>query len=528
MNTIESYLTTGQTHFANAIEYLKNTEFYQYFIFLTTELPATIMQFLWEFSAELPYLPWYFSVLFYGSIIITVLSLVFTAICIIFAYILAIYTNAKNWKPKPNSQLMYSYFGGSGFFQRKLIYKSAFDFMLDVNLVKFTFLGIAGLLKSIESKSTILLFLFAILYFILEIFGIIEIIFRFIFGGIFFFVFGIFHWIILLVLTVAFCLLMPIAKLVDKILRNEQHCPNCYTKFNLQLFKCKSCGVYHENLLPSLTGILFARCLCGKFTPANTIIRHFHRLQAACPVCKQEVVAVNAVPFSIQLIGAENSGKTAFLAFFQYLYFNKNNVQLIPNNNFAQLQEMYQNGKTFPTETSANYNFVFLSKLDNQVLTFYDISSKIVQNFELDKPPTNFIYCNAFIIMINPATAMDETETAIINFINKFSEITGKSATKMTNKPVAVIINKSDNITLPKFNKNLKKYVHETSKICRQYLVDIGLINTINNIEGVFANVGYFIMSTGEFAKNTTGFPVTWLAVKSKSELSHILEDNLM
>ena len=54
----------------------------------------------------------------------------------------SIINNYKSWKPDPDSKLMFSYFCGTGNYQRKLIYRNAKDLLYDR---KWFWISAAGL-----------------------------------------------------------------------------------------------------------------------------------------------------------------------------------------------------------------------------------------------------------------------------------------------------------------------------------------------------------------------------------------------
>lgn len=270
----------------------------------------------------------------------------------------------------------------------------------------------------------------------------------------------------------------------------------------------------------------------------------------------------------IQIIGGNASGKTAFSAAFQHQYLRLAQghggykISGEPKEVFDALEGMYTNGVTDPSSPSevSSYNYVHhLKGAAAHSLIFYDIPDEVLLSEEYEKSPLNFGYTDGIIIIIDPLSVAslrnecvrqgdisassdfsnDDSEAIIVDFINKFSEIAGRSARKMSDIPVAVLIAKSDikriksSIGMPKiksqFKKDPEKYNGDLSaardEICRSFLNDIGLANVVNNLESVFLDVCYFpISALGHPPKVGVTFepfgviePVTWIAKKQQS-----------
>ena len=233
------------------------------------------------------------------------------------------------------------------------------------------------------------------------------------------------------------------------------------------------------------------------------------------------------------------------------------------------MEGMYTNGVTDPSSPSevSSYNYVHhLKGAAAHSLIFYDIPDEVLLSEEYEKSPLNFGYTDGIIIIIDPLSVAslrnecvrqgdisassdfsnDDSEAIIVDFINKFSEIAGRSARKMSDIPVAVLIAKSDikriksSIGMPKiksqFKKDPEKYNGDLSaardEICRSFLNDIGLANVVNNLESVFLDVCYFpISALGHPPKVGVTFepfgviePVTWIAKKQQSAVYPLLK----
>lgn len=196
-------------------------------------------------------------------------------------------------------------------------------------------------------------------------------------------------------------------------------------------------------------------------------------------------------------------------------------------------------------------------------LVIYDIPDEVLMSGVYEQNPLNFAYSNGILIILDP-TAMRsvraeseklgqripdgsysnseaDAEDIIIEFIQQFSRLNNRASSKKIKTPVAVILNKvdlkavngkigSDAISY-QFHSSPELYNGEYSiarnKICRDYIISLGMSNTINNIESVFPNVQYFAASAmGHIFQEGIPFapadviePVAWIAEKNNLKL---------
>jgi len=504
-----------------------------------------------------------------------ILLLLFAVVGISLSHIIAIYENRHEWKPRPDSKLMFSYLCGTGPFRRKLIYKGAHKLLRDRTWSWISIAGLAWRLGNYEHPSIMLMFTCSVLYLPMAILGFFEMVLRDIIGTIWLLCASLAHRLILFILRMFSYLLIPLWKLADKSTRVEQHCSYCYNTFNLPGFKCPHCGIIHKALIPSRCGILVARCECGRFLP-STIFTGRSRLRSVCPKCDGNLVATNAKPFSIQLIGGNTSGKTSFLSAFQHVYINnsfsakKLSIIREPRAEFDKLDDMFKRGTLEPSDTAAikTYNFVHKFGRDaKNNLVVYDIPDEVILSGDYERNPLNFGYSDGIIIMIDPLSvasvreeclkagdnkavenySQDNMDTIITDFINKFSEFVELSSGELSSTPVAVLISKTDvkvinrEVGLPKikavFKANPAAYQNNfeeaRNEICKAYLLDLGLANAIENLAGTFSSVRYFpISAIGHLSEAGAPFmpfgviePITWMLQEGKSELYSMLKN---
>lgn len=252
--------------------------------------------------------------------------------------------------------------------------------------------------------------------------------------------------------------LMPVFISIDKTTWEIQHCPDCYNSFRLPIFEYPHCGKKHNRLYPGVTGLLWSKCSCGRFIPCASISKR-KKLTPYCPKCNKPLAASNIKSLTIQVIGGNSSGKTAFISSFQHLYLStaKKNwsgiIKTSPEDEFNVLEDMFSRGYT--TKSSGDevraYYIIHESDSDSDDgLVFYDVPDEVILSEQYEKNPLNFGYCDGIAVIIDPLCvgtvrkecesvngssstigySSDSAEDIIVHFIAKYSEIAGRSAKK--------------------------------------------------------------------------------------------------
>lgn len=93
---------------------------------------------------------------------------------IILTQIRAMFFNRDKWKEKYNSGLTFSYFRGTGQYQRRYIYRDAHNFLSDRTWLLLSAAGVAYHLGIYESDSKLRLFLLSFIHIPLTVIGFIE------------------------------------------------------------------------------------------------------------------------------------------------------------------------------------------------------------------------------------------------------------------------------------------------------------------------------------------------------------------
>jgi len=481
----------------------------------------------------------------------------------------------NEWKKNPKNELAFSYFCGTGPLQRKLGYKEAHRLLRDRRWFPASFAGLCYRLNHFVHESRILIFGCTLLYLPLVVLGFIEMVFRVAVGTVWLLAASLAHRMILFGLRWVSYVLIPVWQTADKASRIVQHCPHCYETFDLPVFVCPKCGRKHRQLIPGRSGILVARCECGRFLP-STLFTGRSSLQAVCPACGWRLFAPNARPFSIQLIGGNSSGKTAYLAAFSHQYLEKTagikdlSISGEPRHYFDALEKIYRNGLSIPSSSTAATPYSFVHRFKRKAkdnLVIYDIPDEAILNRTYERNPRNLGFSDGIIIIVDPlgiaaareecqrsgdegalaGHSTDDIEELIIAFVQLFASITGQTSSKLDSTPVSIVINKTDikavkrEVGLPKikaaFGSEPGTYSNDISiardEICRAYLSKLGLDNALNNLDGAFSNVRYFpVSSIGHAGESGKGFapvgvlaPVAWIAEEAGAGISQILRE---
>ena len=512
---------------------------------------------------------------FWGTIpsllraLIVIISVV-ACVNIAASLIKAIIINRASWKKKTGSELMFSYAAGSGQFQRSHIYKDAHKYLFDKKWSVFSFAGLADRLGNHESHSKTIAFLSSLVYLPLAILGMAEMIIRYIVGVVAYFVINLAYIVFLLALWAVNLLLMPLFNLADKASWMTQHCPKCYATFKLPVFECPHCGTKHTKLYPGRSGLLFAKCNCGHFIPCASASKR-KNMKSYCPKCDYALAGSNIKALTVQVIGGNSSGKTAFIAAFQHQYVEAiensgiRNVSTSPADDFKELERMYHSGQTTksPSDEVRAYYILHGSKgSSDDGIVIYDVPDEVILSEQYERNPLYFAYSDGIIIIIDPLSVRsvrkeceettgsastngfsdDSTEDIVVHFINKYSEVAGRMARRMSDTPVAVVIAKTDLTSIRRkigtvkikaeFSSNQNQYLSPDDardKVCRRYLADIGLANAINNLDSVFSRVSYFPVSSIGHCEDGSPFdpqniiaPMSWLARQCQSNIKDL------
>lgn len=478
--------------------------------------------------------------------------------------------NFLHWEwEKDDEPARRSYFFGPGYAQLFATIKSAFE----LNAASGTKISATG--KNFKGASTgIWGAAKAIGGFIYTVVGYICV---YVIGMILCAVLGLIHGSITTVFMILSYVIFTIVWIIDRIylLKNKirSDCPTCHSRFLIPTFMCPDCGAMHKKLVPGPYGIWKHKCTCGKKIPA-TFLNGRSKLEAFCPDCGSSLVASDARPVVFQLVGGSKAGKTVYLSAFFHEYLQKlssnKNLEFTITDQyqpfFDELEEWY-NGIDCPATAQLNsqmYPLLIDSSLGvKRQFSIYDIAGEMFDGFTADTEiqQQQFHYCDGLLFLIDPFSSgnlrtnkinagedvSDFSDMAVedvaTNFINYLIRTGHAKANSRCNIPIAILIAKADikevkrEIGPAKISNILRNnteqygtYENARDSICRQFLVDIGLSATVDNLETQFSNLHYFPVSAmGHSADGTPYEPwgimeaVEWMLPLADKELSDLI-----
>ena len=478
--------------------------------------------------------------------------------------------NFLHWEwEKDDEPARRSYFFGPGYAQLFATIKSAFE----LNAASGTKISATG--KSFKGASTgIWGAAKAIGGFIYTVVGYICV---YVIGMILCAVLGLIHGSITTVFMILSYVIFTIVWIIDRIylLKNKirSDCPTCHSRFLIPTFMCPDCGAMHKKLVPGPYGIWKHKCTCGKKLPA-TFLNGRSKLEAFCPDCGSPLVASDARPVVFQLVGGSKAGKTVYLSAFFHEYLQKlssnKNLEFTITDQyqpfFDELEEWY-NGIDCPATAQLNsqmYPLLIDRSLGvKRQFSIYDIAGEMFDGFTADTEiqQQQFHYCDGLLFLIDPFSSgnlrtnkinagedvSDFSDMAVedvaTNFINYLIRTGHVKANSRCNIPIAILIAKADIKEVKReigpakisniFRNNTEQYgTYENARdsICRQFLVDIGLSATVDNLETQFSNLHYFPVSAmGHSADGTPYEPwgimeaVEWMLPLADKELSDLI-----
>lgn len=382
-------------------------------------------------------------------------------------------------------------------------------------------------------------------------------------------IFSAIHSVIVTVIMLIFYVIFGIVWLIDRLYllvnKSRTDCPICKRSYLIPAYRC-TCGEIHYQLVPNKYGVWKHKCKCKNKLP-STFLSGRSKLEATCPVCSAKIAAGEVKPVVFQLIGGSMSGKTVYLTALFHQIFDKINEKSavkyeIPSEfqpYFDDLKRWYA-GEECPTTvqmSSQMYPIVLdVGKGMKRQFSIYDIAgemfgSDMIYSQDMER---QFQYCDGLFFVVDPYGGsksidgnMDASDfsqvsanNVVTNFVNYFISTKHTNATKRSDKKVSVLIVKADIKEIKKnigpakiysiYNSNQEKYSSEQecrNKICKQYLIDMGLGSTVNELEIHFKNVNYYPVSSIGHKKDGSEYtpwgviePLQWMLSSVDSELA--------
>ena len=392
---------------------------------------------------------------------------------------------------------------------------------------------------------------------------------------------GLIHGLTTTAVMIVIYVIFTITWLIDRIYlwknKIRSDCPVCHSRFTVPVFMCPECGAMHRKLVPGPYGIWRHKCECGAKLPA-TFLNGRSSLDAFCPECGTELVASNARPIVLQLIGGSKSGKTVFLSAFFHEFLEK----LEENSNcavsirdeyqpyFEELEDWYQ-GTDVPATAQLNsqmYPILVDSSLGvRRQFSIYDIAGEMFDGNTADSEieQQQFSYCDGLLLLLDPFSSGNlrknrirngesisdfsdmPIEDVVNNFINYLVQTGRMKVNTRCQIPTSVIIAKADvkeikrEIGPAKIYATMKNqpelyptYEAARDDLCKQFLINNGLSAAVDNLETQFANIHYFpVSSIGHSPDGTAYEPwgisetVEWILPLADKNFSDLINPQL-
>lgn len=389
-------------------------------------------------------------------------------------------------------------------------------------------------------------------------------------------VLGLIHGTITTVVMLCSYVIFTIVWLIDRIylLKNKirSDCPHCHSRYLIPHYVCPQCGVTHKKLVPGPYGIWKRKCECGYKLP-STFFNGRPKLDSFCPDCGSPIVASNVRPIVFQLVGGSNAGKTVFLSAFFHKYFEKMREKGLTTTVTDQYQpyfddlEYWYSGAECPATAQLNsqmYPVLVDSNLSvKRQLSIYDIAGEMFDGYtaesEIQQQQLN--YCDGLLFLLDPFSSGNLREDRIasghdmsdfsnmpvedvaVNFINYLIRTGHAKANARCSIPLSVIIAKADVREVKRaigpakiksvFENNPGMYEsieQARDGECRQFLIDIGLSATVENLETQFPNIHYFPVSAMGHSPDGTEYepwgvtePVEWILPLADKDFAELL-----
>lgn len=339
-------------------------------------------------------------------------------------------------------------------------------------------------------------------------------------------------------------------------------CPACYHHSDLPKYHCSTCHTGHDLLVPSKYGTLKRKCQCGEKIPAS-IFSGRSKLAASCHTCSEKINSNEATIIQIPIIGGKSTGKTSFVlssmnaiediskkkdwtlrypvaqfqgkvsSFFKNL---KSGIRPLktqsslpvadyfgittPKSKVEKMVYMYDPaGETF--ETSSDFK-------KQRYLESYDGLVFVIDPFSIQQVREK--YQQEFNVnLVNPSYT--DFENIFDRFLIELQESYGIKAHEKINKPVAIVMNKIDQVLnneigmetakqLAASRDDVKSETDATNFLCKQFLAGVGMNNFLRKVENKLANYQFFAYSSYKMEQQDySAEPLLWVLGELRKEL---------
>lgn len=388
---------------------------------------------------------------------------------------------------------------------------------------------------------------------------------------------GLAHAAVLVVVMIVIYILFSVTWVIDRVYLHTKSiktsCPVDQERVVIPHFNCPGCGNAHTRLVPGPYGIWHRKCTCGEVLPTTFLLGR-SGLEALCPSCGSLLAASDVQQFALTLVGGVSSGKTVLLSAFYHELFDifrqsRTTYCEIPEMHkemFEDLERWYYGEicpATYVKDTADMYSILIKSELlaVPRQFSLYDLAGEAFNDPSMARmlPQKQMKDSDGVIIVIDPlsslrmreAAAMEGDDTQnfsdaeasmiISNFVTYLkSVLTNTKIKNKSAKPVSVVITKTDLSSISRrvsyhrikmiMNSNpgmFESFDMARDSVCREFLMDIGLMEAVQAIEASFSEVHYFPVSAMGHAENGEAYepehvlePFSWIIEKAQPDLA--------
>ncbi len=298
-------------------------------------------------------------------------------------------------------------------------------------------------------------------------------------------------------------------------------CPHCKRDFDRPVIKCR-CGLILDYPVPNIYGYRYHTCNKGHNIPCESGKRS--GLTTVCPHCNKEIETREALPITISMVGATDSGKTSLmLAAVETITQRARAVDITmdtPSPGFSKdaLAAKDYVPHTTPGELESQMIFLRSLKLQDREIVFNDISGVEFQP-NVDKVifEEYYNYTDGLIFTFDPMSfkrgVRKETPQEVFDsFHYMFTTVRRTSPSTTSAIPMAIVATKSD-ICIP----TLK------DEDVRQFLIDNGEENFVKIVESLFTDIRYFSVCSHGSDCSSAMRPVWWIAEHVDKKLTELI-----
>jgi len=298
-------------------------------------------------------------------------------------------------------------------------------------------------------------------------------------------------------------------------------CPHCKRNFERPMVKCR-CGLILEYPVPNIYGYKVHYCNKGHEISCESGKRA--NLTTICPHCQKQIQTREALPITISLVGATNTGKTSLMLASVETMTQKARIVDItvdsPSSGLSKeaIAAKDYAPKTVPGETESQIVFLRSLKLQDREIIFNDISGVEFQP-SLDKVlfEEYYNYTNGIVFTFDPLVfnrdhIRDSPHEVFDCFHYMYTTIRGIGPGTVSDIPFAVVATKND-LMRPRLQDD----------DVRQYLIDNGEENFVMVVESLFKEVKYFAVSSRGSDCSSSLKPVWWIVGHADKKLTELI-----